>query len=85
MPAERRQRLNEIGFEWDPLESSWDDSFAALKQFKVREGHCRVPQRYIEGTLKLGMWVNNQRNKRDTLPAVRRQRLDEIGFVWRVK
>ncbi len=43
MSNERRQRLDEIGFIWDPLEYHWEENFAALKQFKAREGHCNVP------------------------------------------
>jgi Helicase associated domain/Helicase conserved C-terminal domain len=85
MPAERRQRLDEIGFVWDPLEEAWREGFAALTTFKTREGHCRVPQRHVEGAFKLGAWVSKQRGKRNNMFAELRQRLDEIGFVWRVK
>jgi superfamily II DNA or RNA helicase len=82
MPAERRQRLDAIGFVWDPLDSDWGEGFAALTTFKVREGHCLVPQRYVEGTFKLGQWVTQQRTYRDKISAERRQRLGAIGFVW---
>ena len=54
MSAERKQRLDAIGFVWDPLESAWEEGFAALTTFKAREGHCRVPQRHIEGSISLG-------------------------------
>ena len=74
--------MDEIGFVWDPLESAWEEGFAALKNFKAREGHCRVPERHIEGTYKLGQWVGVQRRTRDTMPAERKQRLDAIGFIW---
>jgi superfamily II DNA or RNA helicase len=82
MPAERRQRLDAIGFVWNTLESGWEEGFAALKTFKAREGHCRVPTFHVEGAFKLGQWVIIQRTARDTIPAERRQRLDAIGFVW---
>ena len=82
MPAERRQRLDEIGFVWDPLESGWEEGLAALTSFKGREGHCDVPALHSEGTFPLGRWVNRQRVNRDTMSAKRRQRLDAIGFVW---
>jgi Helicase associated domain/Helicase conserved C-terminal domain len=83
MPAERRQRLNAIGFVWDPQERAWEEGFAALKTFQAREGDCRVPRPHVEGSFKLGMWVHNQRRNRDAMPAERRRRLDAIGFVWR--
>ena len=41
--------------------------------------------RHIEGAFKLGVWVSKQRAKRDNMFAERRQQLDEIDFVWRVK
>ena len=82
MSAEHRQRLDAVGFVWDPLERAWEEGFAALTTFKTREGHCLVPQRHVEGTFKLGTWVNVQRANRDTMSAERRQRLGAMGFVW---
>jgi Helicase associated domain len=73
-----------IKFVWDPYEDAWLRGFATLKQFKTREKHCRVPRGHLEGAYNLGTWVVNQRNRRDTLSVQRRQRLDTIGFVWRL-
>jgi superfamily II DNA or RNA helicase len=85
MSAEHRRQLEEIGFVWDPLEDAWEEGFAGLMIFKAREGHCRVPRGKIEGTFKLGSWVSYQRKLADSIPAERRKRLDEIGFVWSAK
>ena len=86
IPSERKKRFDAIGFEWDSLNTArWEKGFIALSKFTAREGHCRVPYRHVEGTFKLGAWVNSQLNKQDTLPTERRRRLDEIGFVWRSK
>jgi Helicase associated domain len=82
LSRERRQRLDAIVFVWDPLEEAWEEGFAALTTFKAREGHCHVPKPYIEGTFKLGQWIGVQRQRRDTMPAERKHRLDAIGFVW---
>ena len=83
MLAERKQRLDAIGFVWDALGSAWEDGFAALKKFNAREGHCRVPALHVEANFKLGQWVSNQRHQsRDTMSAERKQRLDAMGFVW---
>jgi superfamily II DNA or RNA helicase len=82
MPTERKQRLDAIGFVWDPHEREWEEGFAALTTFKAREGHCLVPKAHVEGTFKLGVWVSKQRLRRHTMSAERRQRLDAIGFVW---
>jgi superfamily II DNA or RNA helicase len=79
---ERRQRLNALGFVWRPFDSVWEMSFAALIEFKNREGHCRVPQDHIENGINLGRWVSKQRAKRKGMSIEYRQRLDDVGFVW---
>jgi hypothetical protein len=82
LPAERRQRLDDLGFVWDPNTEAWEEGFSKLQQFKDREGHCKVPQSFKEEGFRLGQWVGMQRSAQETLPAERRQRLEHIGFVW---
>jgi hypothetical protein len=85
MGIERRQQLDAVGFIWDPYEATWEEGFAALKTFKAREGDCRVPQSHVEGTFVLGKWVSNQRIKKESMSAERKQRLDAIEFLWRLR
>ena len=85
MSAERRQRLAALGFVWDPLVMQWEEGFAVLKRFHQREHHCRVPNSYVEKSFKLGNWVGIQRRVAGTMPAERKQRLDALGFVWRMR
>ena len=55
---ERLELLDEIGFIWDVLDADWEEGFAALKVFKKREGHCRVPQAHKEGDHRLErIWI----------------------------
>jgi DNA-binding TFAR19-related protein (PDSD5 family) len=82
LTPERIQRLEELGFVWDPLTQQWEEGFAALKQFWEREGNWLVISGHKENGIKLGAWVSAQRRNKDTLTPERRQRLDEIGFVW---
>ena len=82
LAPERVQRLDKIGFVWDPLTADWEEGFAALKLFQERLGHCRVPWNHKEGDHGLGIWVSNQRAKKATLTKERVQRLDKVGFVW---
>ena len=56
LTVERRVRLDEIGFIWEPHEQSWEEGFGYLTVFKQREGHCRVPQRHEENGFRLGGW-----------------------------
>jgi hypothetical protein len=81
---ERQQRLNSLGFVWRPFDSAWERSFAALIEFKNREGHCSVPQDHIENGINLGRWVSKQRAKKN-ISVQRRQSLDALGFVWNVQ
>ncbi len=84
LTQQRRRRLDELSFVWDPLEADWEEGFSFLKLYREREGHCLVPQRRKEENgFRLGQWVNVQRLKKDKLPPERRQRLDELGFVWK--
>jgi hypothetical protein len=50
----RKQRLDDIGFEWDPHETDWAEGLRYLTIYKEREGHCRVPRNHMENGLRLG-------------------------------
>ena len=63
-------------------ERTWQKGFSALKKFKRREGHCRVPRLYLEGNYKLGQWVAVQRYNKDILAPKRKARLNALGFMW---
>jgi hypothetical protein len=77
------QRLNQIGFVWEPYNALWEERFSELLVFKVTQGHCDVPYEWTDNQ-KLGIWVRSQRanKKKDTLSEDRIQRLNQIGFVW---
>lgn len=67
LTAERRHRLEAIGFEWKVkhkmkkyYDRQWDTMFEKLLQFKKENGHCLVPKRYPPDA-KLGTWVHTQR------------------------
>jgi hypothetical protein len=82
VPAERKWRLDKIGFVWDWRDDHWEQNFAALLKFKRRKGHCCVPTFHREGDLRLGWWVATQRRNQKEMSAERRARLNKIGFVW---
>jgi hypothetical protein len=80
MSPERRQRLESIGFDWDPLETAWIRKYEKLVVYQKREGHCRVPH----SDPQLGTWVYRQRKRKASgkMDPRHEQLLDEIGFVW---
>jgi hypothetical protein len=86
IPSDQRRRLDDLGFDWkNPYEAKWEEGFSRLQLFKEREGHCRVPLGYQENGFRLGTWVGKQRAKKDKLSDQRRRRLNELGFVWKVR
>src|SRR5262249_28161806 len=82
LSEERRQKLDELGVMWDVRETAWEEGFNLLKTYKVREGDCYVPQRYMEKDFPLGAWVGAQRafKKRRSLSLDRIKKLNDIGF-----
>ena len=59
-----------------------------LKKFVTREGHSRVPQKYVEDGQKLGVWVSTQRvdAKAGVMTPERRKRLESLpGWAWHAR
>ena len=85
LTAKRKRLLNEQGFIWDRREYEWHQGFDALATYKEREGHCLVPRNHVEGRVRLGRWVDRQRQnkKKGKLSADRIRRLNSIGFDWK--
>jgi hypothetical protein len=70
---------------------AWEDRLDELADYRVKHGHCNVPQSYRENT-KLAQWVANQRKqhrlhlegKTSPMTTLRSQELESLGFEWRV-
>ena len=79
---EQLRKLNDLGFVWDVGAFKFDQRYAALVA-------CRKANRAglvagYGGDRQLAAWVCNVRKRRDKLTEEQIQRLDDIGFVWRV-
>ena len=89
---ERIERLDGIGFEWEPVADVWGQRFRELQAYQADKGHCNVPQQWPENK-QLGMWVNKQRaekrkldqGKRSSITQPRIERLNGIGFEWNAR
>jgi hypothetical protein len=84
---QRQQRLETLaGWSWDPQNDKWEYGFSRLKEFSVREGHCRVPDNYeTRDGYRLSSWVGMQRRKRDKMDSERQRRLERLpGWLWKV-
>jgi len=60
----------------------WMRKFALLETYHKREGHCNVPQSHEEGGENLGLWVINQRRRKDCLFCDQVRELEKLGFEW---
>jgi Helicase associated domain len=85
MSVERRQRLDDIGLVLRiPMTERWDIMLERLRSYQSTNGHCAVPAKYSLDQ-QLAWWVANQRANYHTMSEERRQRLDNIGFVVRLR
>jgi len=84
LDASLKRRLEDLGVVWDALTEKWEKNYRLLVRFRQREGHWGVPQKHIEGGMKLGEWLDRQRQekKKGRLNSSRERRLEELGVVW---
>jgi hypothetical protein len=81
LDPDRQARLEALpGWEWNPLDDSWEGAFETLQRFAQRNGHCRVPQDHVQGGLRLGAWLNRQRlvYRANRLDPERQRRLEAL-------
>jgi hypothetical protein len=84
LSRDRQERLEALpGWSWDLRADMWQRKFNLLREFQRREGHALVPQGYVEGDVKLGTWVLEQRNNQAKLTEERRTLLESVpGWRW---
>src|SRR5262249_44068902 len=62
LSAERRTKLDALGFDWNPLETLWESGFEHLQEYAKEHNDCNVTQKYQSPDgFKLGLWVGVQR------------------------
>ena len=85
--SHRVQQLDSIGVSWDVFSERLEEMYDLLVQFNEREGHPNVPQRHVESGENLGKWLSKQRQnqKKGTLEADRREKLDDLGIAWELQ
>ncbi len=76
-------KLNGLGFDWDPINSQWEQGFKALERYREFNGNCLVSARYRdEDNFYLGNWVSKQRTNEKLLSSIQRERLNSLNFEW---
>jgi len=98
LSSHREDKLKSINFEWvcreggAPAAFKWEQSYAALVDYKAKHGHSRISHPIRDAdTKKLATWVKNQQKRLPSLAATgdpvcveRKRRLDDIDFPWAV-
>ena len=88
----RREALLEVGFDFDPQKTKWEDKFAQLIEYQLEHGHCKPTPRDEDSMQlrQLAHWVKAQRRhynlfvqgKSSPMTRERIERLNSINFVW---
>ena len=80
---DRIRRLNEVGFDWNPYSSRWEEMVAELIRYRDKHGNCNVPQKLPENP-RLAKWVMTQRRLKgaNKLSDDRIRQLSEVGLQW---
>ena len=86
------QKLEDIGFVWDASsmrsnkanDEKWNARYKDLIEYREKHGDCNVPTQYPDNPA-LGRWVNTQRTNRAKMKPERVQKLEDMGFVWKLK
>jgi superfamily II DNA or RNA helicase len=83
LTAEKIEKLDQIGFFWDPLETLWLDYLEQLAAFRRTHGHSN-PSQLLREEKRLGAWVAKLRLRRGAglLSAERIAQLDALGMIW---
>ena len=88
MSAEKIEKMNEIGFEWESLSNrKFTFAITEIKKFMKKNGHVQIPGNYIcDNGFHLGKWLGNQRTRyrTGTLSAERFAQLNDLGIMWNV-
>lgn len=73
--------LDRLDFKWEVFDAAWEERYLELVAFKHKRGHCMPPMRLDP---PLARWVFTQRSelKAGRIALERKERLDQIGFVW---
>ena len=88
LTPEQVTRLDGLGFVWDEEEAWWQKGFKELVAYKKEFGDCWLEP--INADLRdpyntLADWVSKVRRQKDRLTPERLDRLNGLGFEWKVR
>jgi hypothetical protein len=88
LTQDKLDALEKVGYTFPtPMtnQKTWEERFVELLDYKAKNGDCKVPVRY-KANQQLATWVRTQRRnyKEGTIKGEKKDKLDKIGFIWRV-
>ena len=86
MPSWRKEKLDELGFDWSDdiktdMGKKWYAMYDKLEKFYKRFGHSAVPEYWKEDP-QLSMWVLSQRRPKKPLSSDKINLLKQVKFLW---
>lgn len=83
LSIEQKRMLDDIDFDWSPIESLWHQRYHELEAFQRQHGHCDLRMESLFNPVLLH-WVNRQRrlHHKNRLPRERHRLLSTIGMEW---
>ncbi|KAG9406175.1 hypothetical protein AC1031_002507 [Aphanomyces cochlioides] len=96
MDPARREILDSMGFNWDPIQAKWEKNLLAFETYKTIYGNLLVKQSFVvpeqdpawpkdTWNMKLGYLVSTCRKTMGSLPPEIYDALTTMGFVWKVR
>ena len=85
LSVERYEKLQSVGFIFDPVEDEWNRRYEQYKRYiKTNNGNPYIPNNMDYEREHLGIWVQNQRRmyKARKLSVKRYEKLQSIGFIF---
>ncbi|MFM9968426.1 MAG: helicase associated domain-containing protein, partial [Burkholderiales bacterium] len=81
MNADHIKLLQSIGFNWAPMDESWNIHYVELADFFKKHGHCDIRKK---DNAELAYWVTELRKngKRRGLSEARLAQLATLKFEW---
>ena len=87
LALDKFERLQAIKFRWEVLAERFEEMFDLLLSYKEANGHVNLSVYESWREQPLGEWVARQRRLKieGRISAERIERLDAIGFVWKLE
>jgi len=84
LSKEKKKRLDDLGFVWEPYRFAWDLAFEELKLFYRENNHIKVKQKHkTESGFLLHPWIKSQQKLKVILESDQRKLLESIpGWKW---